>query len=449
MKTNLTEGNIGTHVRNIAIPASIGFFFNTMFNIVDTYFGGKLGDAALAGLTASFPAFFIILAASTGISTATTVLIANFLGKKDPETAKAYYIQGIFMGIIGGLTLTILGLAFGRPILEVMGLSGDVITYATDYLNIIFLGTTFFILVSILNTYLNAQGNTKVFRNLLIVAFFLNVVFDPWFMYGGFGVPQMGIQGVAFATVLVQIIECVFLIIYLKKHQILSGNIRNFSLRLPIIKQIFLQAVPSSLNMINIAVGSFIINYFIASFGADAIAGYGVAIRIEQIALIPTIGLNIAALSIIGQNNGAHRYDRIKETMKICITDGLYALGFSIFVTVLFGRILFAQFTTSKGITDIGMQYLYIALGIFMAYVVSFVGGSALQGIKYPNRALITGIIRQIVLPLLILPIVVHTFNLGLSAIWWSLLVINWISALVTLYIAQISIKGREKAITI
>lgn len=444
MKFNLTEGSIVGHIKTIAIPASIGFFFNTMFNVVDTYFGGKLGDAALAGLSASFPAFFIIIAASTGISTATTALIANHLGSKDVEGAKKYYVQGIFMGIVSGILLSIIGIVFSRPLLAVMNLPDNVVQYALDYLDIIFIGTTFFILASILNAYLNAIGNTKIFRNLLITAFFLNTILDPWFMFGGLGVPAMGMKGIALATVVTQFIECAYLVYYLKGKEILNGQIKNFKIRFAIIKEIVVQAIPSSLNMMNVAIGAYIINYFIAVFGADAIAGYGVAIRIEQMALVPTIGLNIAALSIIGQNNGAKKFDRVQETIRAAIKLGLYALAFSIFVVVFLGRDIIAEFSPSHNISDIGMNYLYVSLFIFMAYVVSFVSASALQGIKYPNRALITGVLRQIILPLIIFPIVVYKLTAGLEGVWVSLLIINWIGAILSFVIAEKSIKQRE-----
>lgn len=162
-KTNsLTDGSISKQILMITIPASIGFFFNTMFNVVDTYFGGKLGDSALAGLSAAFPAFFIIIAASTGIATATTALIANHMGGGDNNGAKEYYIQGIFMGIISGIILTIVGVVFAKPLLNLLNLSESVMFYALDYLYIIFIGTTFFILASVLNSYLNAEGNTKI-----------------------------------------------------------------------------------------------------------------------------------------------------------------------------------------------------------------------------------------------------------------------------------------------
>ncbi|MDB5204191.1 MAG: MatE-like protein domain efflux pump [Candidatus Taylorbacteria bacterium] len=445
MKSDLTQGDITKHIRMIALPASVGYFFNTMFNVVDTYFGGKLGDDALAGLSASFPAFFIILAASFGIATATTALIANYHGKKDEETAKAYYTQGIFLGVVCGIVLSIIGLLLSRPLLELMNLPEGVIGFALDYLNTTFLGTTFFILVGILNSYLNAIGNTKLYRNLLISSFFLNIFFNPLFMYGWFGLPAMGISGVAFATVLVQIIESSFLIYYLRRKKVLVGSIFNFKANWGICKKIFIQAIPSSFNMMSVAVGAFIISFFIAKFGADAIAAYGVAIRIEQIALIPTIGLNIAALSIIGQNNGAKKFGRIQETIRKSIGLGFYALLLSAFVIVVLGKYIIAFFTPNGNISSIAMTYLYVSLFIFVAYVISFISGGALQGIKYPNRALWVGILRQIVLPLIIFSLVAYHTNFGLMGIWISILVINWIGAIISIIVAERSIAEKEE----
>lgn len=444
MIENLTEGKIPKQLLMITIPASIGFFFNTMFNVVDTYFAGKLGDSALAGLAAAFPAFFIILAASTGIATATTTLVANYLGKGDEVSAKEYYVQGIYMGALSGIILTIIGLIWAEPLLQILNLPVDTMIFALDYLNVIFLGTTFFILASVLNSYLNAIGNTKIFRNLLIVACFLNIIFDPWFMYGGFGVPAMGIRGLALATVLIQVLESLYLFYYLRSKKLFTGEFKKFALRLEVIKQIFIQALPSSFNMMNIAIGSFIINYFVAIYGRDAIAGYGAAIRIEQIALIPTIGLNIAVLTLTGQNNGAKKFDRIREVVRVALKYGLYATAFSFVVTVIFGKRLMGLFTESSEIANFGMSYLYTAILIFMAYVISFVASSVLQGIKYPNRALTTSILRQVILPIIIFPIVVYKFNLGINSVWWSLLIINWIGAILSLIIASRSINERE-----
>lgn len=444
MRPNLTEGNIGSLVRHIAIPASVGFFFNTLFNVVDTYYGGKLGTDALAAMSASFPVFFLIIAISSGISIASSALIGNTLGEKKEELAKKYYLTSVFIGIVISIILTILGLLTGKMLFESMGLTGKALTYALDYTNVIFYGTIFFVMASILNSYLTAIGDSKTFRNMLIFGSILNIFLDPWFMFGGFGVPAFGLKGIAFSTILIQFLQCIVIIIKLRKENILNG-FRNFVFNLKIVKEIILQAIPSSFNMMTVAIGSFIITFFISKYGKEAVAAYGTAIRIEQIALLPTIGLNIASLSLIGQNYGAKNYARIREIIKVCLQYGAVVSVFSFFFLILFGKTFMQFFSEDPNVIKIGVEYLRVASLVFMSYVILFVSSSALQGIKKPNRGISISVFRQVLAPLVVFYFLATKLHLPLIWIWISIFVINWVSAIVLYKILDKNLKIEEK----
>jgi putative MATE family efflux protein len=446
MQPNLTEGNIGSLVRHIAIPASIGFFFNTMFNVVDAYYGGKLGTDALAAMSASFPVFFLIIAISSGISTAASALVGNSLGQKDESLAKKYYLTSIFIGIGISIILTVLGLLTGKALFQSMGLTGQALTYALDYTNVIFYGTIFFVMASILNSYLTAIGDSKTFRNLLIFGCLLNVILDPWFMFGGFGLEPHGLKGIAFSTIFIQFLQCIVIIVKLRKAHILRG-FRKFVLDLKIVKEIVLQAIPSSFNMMTVAIGSFIITFFVSKYGKDAVAAYGTAIRIEQIALLPTIGLNIAALSLVGQNNGAKNYTRIREIIKVCLQYGAIVSAFSLLFLIFFGKTFMEIFSKDPNVIKIGVEYLYVASFVFMSYVILFVASSALQGIKKPNRGLSISVMRQIVAPLVIFYFLASKLELPLIWLWLSVLVINWVSAIVLYKMLDKDLKIEEKSL--
>ncbi|MEO0444852.1 MAG: MATE family efflux transporter, partial [Verrucomicrobiota bacterium] len=213
---NLTEDPIPKLLRQIAIPASVGFFFNTMYNIVDTWFAGRLGTEAQAALSVSFPVFFLILAVGTGVSQGGTALISNALGEKDEEKAQHYAVQAVTFGFLLGLLLTVAGWLAAPAMFRQLG-AEEYLDTSLLYMNTILAGTVFFLGASILNAGLNALGDTKTFRNLLIAGFFLNCLLNPWFIYGGFGVPPMGIRGIALATVLIQGIEIVCLVFVLRK----------------------------------------------------------------------------------------------------------------------------------------------------------------------------------------------------------------------------------------
>lgn len=441
---SLTEKPIPVLVRKIAIPASIGFFFNTMFNVVDTYFAGKLGTGALAALSASFPIFFLILAASAGISSASTSLTANALGSKNTEKASLYYIQSIILGFIISIILSVIGYFVAPSLFHLMGIGSEYMRYSLDYMNVIFFGAPFFVLASTLNAYLNAIGNTKVFRNILIIGFFLNIIFNPWFMYGGLGVKAFGIAGLAIATILVQIIECTYLIWYLKHNHILKLHTSLWKPNTIIWKEIITQALPSSFNMMTMAIGVFILTYYVGHFGASSVAAYGTAVRIEQIVLLPSIGLNIAALSLAGQNNGAKRIDRIREMIRVCIQYGLYTFFVGILFIFLLAKPLMQVFTSDPQVISMGLSYLSIAIFVFMAYVIMFVGTSTLQAIKKPSQALYLSILRQVILPVAVFTITIKYLQLGLSAIWWGIFFINWITALISLRLVSKALKKRE-----
>ena len=163
----LTTQPIPKLIRHIAIPVSIGFFFHTMFNVVDTFFGGLISTQVLAALSLSFPVFFIILAMGSGISTGTTALIGNALGAGNRDEARLFGIQGISFGVLVSIIMTLIGVYASPFLFSVLGASDDYLTACLIYMNTIFLGTLFFMLVFMLNAILVALGDTRSFRNFL------------------------------------------------------------------------------------------------------------------------------------------------------------------------------------------------------------------------------------------------------------------------------------------
>jgi len=171
----LTTEPIPKLVRRIAVPACVGYFFNTMYNVVDTYFAGLISTQALASLSLSLPVYFIIIATGTGVSTGATALIANAMGAGKREEAKLYAAQAVSFGILSALALTLFGLLVSPFLFRLLGATGEYLSMVLDYMNTLFLGTVFFMVLYMLNAVLNGQGETRPFRNFLIVGFFLNI----------------------------------------------------------------------------------------------------------------------------------------------------------------------------------------------------------------------------------------------------------------------------------
>ncbi|MFW5852624.1 MAG: MATE family efflux transporter [Nanoarchaeota archaeon] len=445
---NLIKGDIKKHMLRIAIPASIGFFFNTMYNVVDTFYAGQISTEALAALSISFPIFFIIIAFGSGISQGATALISNALGEGNKKKARSYIHQGIAFAIIFGIILTIFGLIVTPYAFKLLGSEGEYLGMALDYMNTIVLGSVFFLLVQMGISPMLAKGDTKIFRNMLIAGFFLNLILDPWFMFGGFGVPAMGIRGIALATVFIQFLGCIYAFYHLTKYELWEKlNPKSLIPKFAVFKEIASQGIPASLNMATIALGIFIITFFVSSFGNDAVAAFGIATRIEQIAILPAIGLNMALTSLVGQNNGAKKMKRIKQARYAAIKFGFFVSLIGGVFAFVFAESLMRIFSGNPEVIKIGVLYLRIISPTFFGYILFSQNAAMLRGMKKPFTALEISLTRQVVFPTIILAIVHFILDYGIMGIWWGLFLNVWLVAILSFVIGSMILKKRETAI--
>lgn len=430
MHMDLTQGDIKDQIKKLSIPASIGFFFHTMYNVTDTYFAGLISTQALSALTLSFSLFFMMIAIAGGMSEAVTALVGNALGKKDREMAAHIALNALFFGLFLSFVLTIIGVTCTPYLMGFLGANGAYLQESLDYINVILYGAVFFVFVFFINALLNAVGDTISFRNILIFSAGLNVVLDYWFVYGGLGVQPLGVSGISTATVITELISVVYLAYKLTKTSLLDGY-REFSLDAAVFKSLITQGLPPSVNMVMMATGIFIITFFAASFGKEVVAAFGIGMRIEQIILMPTIGLNVAVLAIVAQNNGARQFERIAQTLKIALYYGGLISLFGM-VLLLGGAEQFMQFfTQDTKVIEAGAVYLRIEAFILFSFVVIFVHLAMLQGIEKPGFIFYISIFRQILAPIMLLSLLAY-LELEVVWIWIGIALIVTLSALVT-----------------
>ena len=439
---DFTTTHLPILIRKLAVPASVGFIFNTLFNVVDTYYGGRISTAALAALGLTFPVFFIILAMGLGMGTGTTALISQSLGGGRNEEADKIGYQAITLSLINSFLLTIVGLISAPSLFRMLGATGEYLEISVQYMNTILYGTVFFLINSILNSLLNARGDTKTFRNYLIAGFALNLILDPWFIYGGLGFPPLGIRGIGYSTVLIQFIGTIYMIIITRKLKVFQhAHFSDFIPNRKYFAALFGQGFPASLNMLTVAIGIFVITWFASQFGKEAVAAYGIATRIEQIALLPTIGLNIAALTLAAQNMGANRPERVYESWKLNIRYGLIIIVIGSSSVLLFARQLMQLFTSDIKVVEIGIEYLSVAALFFFAYIFLNMSVSTLQGMKRPMYAIFIGVYRQILMPLPLFLLLAIALGWGTKGIWWGIFMVNWSAAIFTFYYTRRQLK--------
>lgn len=429
LSADLTRGSVKHHLLNIALPASIGFFFNTMYNIVDTFWAGRLSTDSLAGLSLNFPLFMLIMSLGVGFSSGAGALVSNEIGAGREKESGRYLAQAISLSAAFSLASTVLIFLFLEKIFILLNGTGSVLESAVRYGSVISAGAIVITLVPVVNAGLASRGNTKSYRNVLITGFFLNLFLDPIFMFT-FGLRE---AGVALATILIQLAGLFYLVSVSRKSHAFEGiKARDFIPERKIAAEILSQSIPASLNFLTMALGTFVITFFVSRFGRDAVAAYGAAVRVEQIALVPTTGLNIAVAALVGQNNGAGNLGRVRESYRNGLAGGAIIMALILPPVLVFGRQVISMFTETEAVISMGYSYLLIQALTYYSYIVLFQSNSLLQGLKKPAMIMWMGLYRQIAAPALVFYLLSVFFDMAERGVWWGLVIVNWSAAVIT-----------------
>jgi len=429
-------------IRQIAIPASVGMFFNTMYNVVDTFWAGQLSPEALAALSLSLIPFIGLLAVGIGLGQGANALISNALGADDDDQASRLMAQAFSLAFAVSAVIVIIGIVVTPFLYRGMGASGEYLKLSLDYMNWLIYGSGTFIFAFVINSGLNAQGDTKSYRNALICGFFANVVLDPLFLFGWGPFPALGLEGIAISTVLIELGVVTYL-----STKLLSSKlgekllIKKFVPQVKTITDLVKQGFPASLSILFISLNFYVILNFISDFGKTSVAAYGVSTRIVQVILLPSIGLNTAALTLTGFNFGANNLDRVNQTWRTCFKYSLLLTTLGGALLLFFPEFLLRLFTDSQEIIEVGPTLLRVEAVLLAAYTTIFLGTSILQGIKKPMFGMILSLYRLIVAPVIFFWVFSEILGYGLNGIWAGIFLTTASGALITWYYLNRTLK--------
>ena len=442
---NLLKDNIPKLVRKIAIPASVGTLFQTFYNIVDTFFAGKISPEALSALSKSFPIYFIIIATSIGVSVAGTSLIGNSIGENNKKNILYYFSHIIIYGLIISIIITFLGLNYSEKVFYLMGSSSEVTNLGTSYTNIIYYGSILFILVVSLNSILHAEGDTKTYRNVLIISFFLNIILNPIFIFGFLFIPALGVKGIAIATLIAQFVAFIIILIKVALNKRVKELTKKFFyIKFYYLKNIFFQSMPITIAISGYSIAASIVYTYIGLSGEHAVAGYGAATRIEQVVLLPILGINTAIISIIAQNYGANYLDRVKETYFVSIKYGLFIMIISGVLVYLTAGIVPNFFSNNLEVLDYGTRYLKISAFVLPAYPIFFLSNGFFMALKKSENAMLNNILRNVLVPIIVFYLAKY-LSADFNSFFWLWATFQWSLSLLLLLFVIYFMKYRLK----
>ena len=443
LNMDLLKDNIPKLVRKLALPAMVGMLFQTLYNIVDTFYAGKISPEALSALSKSFPIYFIIVASSIGVTVAGTSLIGNSIGENNKKNILNYFTHIIYFAIIMSVIICFVGLSFSDKIFSLMVTTDEVINLGTQYTDIIFSGSILFILIVALNSLLHAEGDTKTYRNVLILSFFINLILNPVLIFGLFFFPALGFKGIAISTIISQLVAFfIILLKVLKNSRIKEITKENLVPKIFYFINIFFTAMPIIVSIFAYSITATIVLKYVGISGEYAVAGYGAGTRIEQVVLLPILGINTAIISIIAQNFGAKNFERVKETY-------FTSIKYSFLIMIISGTILYISsdlimsfFSNDQIVIEFGSRYLKICSFILPAYPIFFLSNGMFMAIKKAEYAMISNLFRNGFNPLVVFFLASY-INASFENFFWIWAVVNWIFSGIYLSILIFYIKAK------
>lgn len=433
----LTTGSIKAHLIRLAIPAAMGMVFNTLYNLTDNWFAGQISDDALAGLSIASVVFALFIGLAAGLQSGTSAMVAPDVSSNKRSKVRHWVHNATGIALLLSLLIIMLGLLFGKQLLSLLTDTELTIDLAWQYTWVILLGNLGFVLTNVAAGALMAFGNTRAFRNVLVIGFFANWVLNPLFIF----VLDLGVAGLAVSTVIIKLASAAMLYWLLSKE---LGMVPKPEFRWRKWRHLLHQILPASANMLTIIVGGFITIYFVGRFGDEAVAGYSVGVRIEQLLLLSAMGLNAAVMAVAGQSYGAKDYQRVKDTYHQALKHGFVVSLLAMPMMVFLSPLMMDQFTNDEKIISIGVYYLRVDALAFFGYVLLFNSVAVLQAIKQPIFPMVIGVLRQMVLPTLANFVLIVLLDFDVYAIFWAIVCIVLISAVLMLVYTERQLRKLE-----
>ncbi|MBI4127140.1 MATE family efflux transporter [Candidatus Peregrinibacteria bacterium] len=434
----LTEGPIVKSLLSLAVPIVLANILQTAYQLVDTFWVGRLGQNAVAAVSLSFPIIFLLMSIGGGLAIAGTILVAQYKGAGKHEKIDYVSAQTILVMLLISLAISIFGFLAGRWILILIGAGPQVLGEAASYLQITFLGMPFLFGYIVFQSLLRGIGEVKIPFFIVLGTVILNAILDPLFIMGYGPIQGYGVNGAAMATVGTQgIAALIGLFILIRGYCGIRLRARDFKPDFRLISRMFKLGFPASLEQSSRALGLTIMTALVASFGTLGVATYGIGTKILSLVFMISIGMSMSTSTLVGQNIGAGKKNRAIEIVKKSSVMTFAILTFCGIFIFMYASILAAVFIPNEPETIASSaNFIKIIVFSFGFIGIQQVLNGALRGAGNTVTPLILALISSWVLQF---PIAfVLSKHMGMNGLWWSIPISNIIALAITgLYVAN------------
>lgn len=395
---SLLEGPIRPHLVRLALPMAIGVVLIIANNLIDTYFVSLLGEDELAAMSFTFPVVSLVLSVAMGLSVGSTATIARAIGRGDSSTAARLATHACALATVVVIALSVVGILTQTQVFGALGADERVTAILVEYMTIWYAGVAFLVVPMVGNGAMRADGDAKTPMLIMAGAALANLALDPVFIFGLGPIPALGIRGAAIATLLSRVFVLVVTLAVLRRRKLLDLHLPRLGELLDSWRRILSVGVPAAVSNALTPVATALLTAMVARSGADAVAAYGVASRVEGLVLIPAMALGAAMTPFVGQNWGGGQEERVRDGLRLARNFVLlWGVGAWAGVALL-GRQIGGVFSDHPD-TIAGVQlYLWIVPAAYGANGVVSVVSSVFNAVDRAVRATMLSAIRSLVL---------------------------------------------------
>ena len=441
-QARLTKGPVGKHLIDMTIPVFFGVFTMMLQGFADAFFIGMVGDWELAALSFAYPILMIVMSVAIGLGAGTSSVVARAIGANDSTRAARLATDSLLLSFIITGSISFLGILTIDSLFLSLGAPKEMIPLIRGYMEILYLGVPFVVVGMVGMSSMRATGDTRLPSLLMIIASIANIIIDPIMIFGLGPIPAMGLKGAAMAALIARGA------IFLGTIYFMNQRLNMLSYEKPTLSEmkaswidILHVGIPAAATNTIIPIATAIITAMLAKYGPEAVAGFGVASRIESVVLVMFYSLSAIIGPFVGQNLSAKKSERIYLALKQCSVFCLiFGLIFSYFL-IAFRNSLPLLFSQNVTVINSASLFLLIAPISYGAYGVVMTMNAAFNGMGKPVPAVAISLIRMIVI---YIPMAYFLqYFLGMSGIYLSYAIANILSGVVAYNWAKYSVSGQ------
>lgn len=395
----LTEGPVGRHLVDMTVPVLFGITTMMAQSLIDTWFIGRVGDAELAAYGFGFPILMIVTSVAIGLGAGTSSVVARAIGAHDHRRARRLSTDSLLLSFLITAAISVIGVLTIGPLFRLLGAPEDLMPLIRGFMTILYAGVPFIVVGMVGMASMRATGDTRLPSALMILAAILNVILDPILIFGIGPIPAMGLNGAAMAALIAR--ASIFVgTLYVMRYRM---DMVSFKKPDPLEmrsswRDILHVGIPAAGTNVIVPIGAAVITAMIARFGADAVAGFAVASRLESTMLVMYYALSAIIGPFVGQNFSAGNEKRILRALWLCTAFCLVSgLVIAVFLAFMSG-ILPGLFSDSESVQSVTSTFLWLVPISYGTYGMVMVMNASFNGLGHPMPGVVISVCRIVVL---------------------------------------------------